>query len=38
MASLHQIFLDAPGPVYGLGFVLGTVIGLLPIVVVHAVA
>ncbi len=38
MASLHEIFLDAPGPVYGLGFALGTAIGILPIVVVHAVA
>ena len=38
MASLHEIFLDTPGPVYGLGFSLGTAIGLLLIVVVHAVA
>lgn len=38
MTSVHEIFLDAPGPVYGLGFAFGTAIGILTIVVVHAVA
>ena len=38
VASVHEILLGAPGPVFGLGFALGTAIGVLPIVVVHAVA
>lgn len=38
MAPLHEILLGAPGPVYGLGFALGTAIGILPIVAVHVLA
>lgn len=36
--SLLDLYLSAPRPVYFGGFVVGTVIALLPLLAIHAVA